>query len=125
MQTCSTSRVVVLLIVKLIGNIMAMKTLRLDSYVLDSLMPDLVGHDQKPSAFVVYLYLLSRVAGTRSKRVQVSHQRMADDTGLSKSAVQAAVRHLGRRRLIRSQLASKTAVPVYLVLRPWRRGAGT
>src|SRR4051812_21490151 len=29
----------------------AMKTLELDVYVLDTLMPDLVGHDRAPSAF--------------------------------------------------------------------------
>src|SRR5947207_3318991 len=98
-----------------------MKTLRLDLYVFESLMPDLVGHDKKPSAFVVYLYLWNRAAITRSKRVQASHQTIADDTGLSKSAVQASVRHLLRRRLIRSDLASKTAIPVYSLLRPWRR----
>ena len=43
----------------------AMKTLRFDSYVVETLMPDLVGHDQKPSAFVVYLYLWGRLAAAR------------------------------------------------------------
>ena len=33
----------------------------LDSYVLDVLMRDLVGHDKKPSAFIVYLYLAVRI----------------------------------------------------------------
>jgi hypothetical protein len=99
-----------------------MKTLRFDLYVVESLMPDLVGHDKKPSAFVVYLYLWSRRALERSRSIQASHQTIADDTGLSKSAVQASIRHLLRRKLIRSQLASKTATPVYSVLRPWRRG---
>ena len=97
-----------------------MKTLRIDAYVAETLMPDLVGHDKKPSAFVVYLYFWSRLALDRSKKVQVSHQTIADDTGLSKSAVQASVRHLLRRRLIRSELASRTATPVYMLLRPWR-----
>jgi hypothetical protein len=103
---------------------MGMQTLRVDPYIVDSLMPDLVGHDQKPSAFVVYLYLWRRASGTRAKQVQASHQSIADDTGLSKSAVQASVRHLLRRRLIRSQLSSKTATPVYWILRPWRRSVG-
>jgi hypothetical protein len=98
-----------------------MKTLRLDAYVVDALMADLVGHDKKPSAFVVYLYLCSRLAATRSRKVQVSHQTIANDTGLSKSAVQLSVRHLLRRQLIRSELPFKTATPVYSVLRPWRR----
>jgi hypothetical protein len=46
---------------------------------------------------------------------------IADDTGLSKTAVQTSIRHLLRRRLIRSEMASKTATPVYSLLRPWRR----
>jgi DNA-binding MarR family transcriptional regulator len=97
-----------------------MKTLRLDSYVIETLMPDLAGHDKKPSAFLVYVYLWSRLSLSRSRTVQVSHQTIANDTGLSKSAVQASVRHLLRRRLIRSELAARTAVPVYALLRPWR-----
>jgi hypothetical protein len=100
-----------------------MKVVRFDLYVVESLMPDLVGHDQKPSAFLVYVYLWSRLAMVRSKRIQASHQTIANDTGLSKSAVQASIRHLVRRRLIRSELASKTATPVYSLLRPWRRSS--
>jgi hypothetical protein len=98
-----------------------MKNLILDSYVVESLMPDLVGHDKKPSSFVVYLYLWSRLKLERSRTVQVSHQTIADDTGLSKTAAQTSIRHLLRRRLIRSEMASKTAIPVYSLLRPWRR----
>jgi len=93
---------------------------RIDSYVVETLMPDLVLHDHQPSAFLVYLQLwyLSRKA---SSRVRFSHQAMADATGLSKSAVQAAIRTLTRRRLIRAVRESSTAVPHYVVLRPWRR----
>jgi hypothetical protein len=93
---------------------------RLDAYVVDTLMADLVQHDRQPSAFLVYLQLWWRASGRRSA-VAVSHQAMADATGLSKSAVQAAVRTLLRRRLIRAARASATAVPAYTVLRPWRR----
>jgi len=100
----------------------AMKTLRFDFYVLDVLMPDLVGHDKQPSAFIVYLYLWTRLAALRARRIRVSHQAIANDTGLSKSAVQSAVRNLIRRGLIRSELEFKTAVPMYTVLRPWRTG---
>jgi len=98
-----------------------MKTVRFDSYVVETLMPDLCGHDKKPSAFVVYLYLWSRLAIRRTKKVEASHQSIADNTGLSKSAVQMSIRHLLRRRLIRSELASRTATPLYSILRPWRR----
>jgi DNA-binding MarR family transcriptional regulator len=86
-------------------------------------MPDLAGHDKKPSAFLVYIYLWSRLALSRSRTVQESLQTIANETGLSKSAVQASLRHLLRRRLIRSEQASKTAVPIYSLLRPWRRPA--
>jgi hypothetical protein len=101
-----------------------MKTLRFDSYVVEALMPDLVGHDKKPSAFVVYLYLWSRLAMERKKKIEVSYQTIADNTGLSKTAAQMSIRHLIRRRLIRSESASRTAIPVYSVLRPWRRSVG-
>lgn len=96
-----------------------MRQVRIDRYVLDTLMPDLVLHDHQPSAFLVYLQLSSRAG--RGGRLRVSHQEMAELTGLSKSAVQSAVRSLARRRLIRSTRASSTAVPEYTVLRPWRR----
>ena len=98
-----------------------MNTVRFDEYVLESLMADLIGHDRMPSAFLVYLYLSWRASGTRSRSVKASHQQIANDTGLSKSAVQAAVRHLGRRKLLRSERASITATPEHYVLRPWRR----
>jgi hypothetical protein len=93
----------------------------IDRYVVDTLMGDLVGHDKQPSAFIIYLYLWSRTFSQRARSVEVSHQGMAGDTGLSKSAVQAAIRSLRRRHLIRSRRASTTAVPEYFVLRPWIR----
>ena len=97
-----------------------MPQVRIDTYVIDTLMADLVGHDRQPSAFLVYLQLWRRSTG-RKDGGRVSHQQMADATGLSKSAVQAAVRTLTRRRLIRVTRASLTDVPAYTVLRPWRR----
>ena len=39
-----------------------MSPVEIDDYVLDTLMADLVGHDRRPSAFVVYLYFLRRFA---------------------------------------------------------------
>ena len=99
-----------------------MRQFRLDSYVVETLMPDLVLHDHRPSAFLVYLQLWYRSAG-RTAGVRVSHQGLSDATGLSKSAVQTAIRTLARRRLIRAARQSSTAVPEYHVLRPWRRGA--
>jgi hypothetical protein len=92
----------------------------IDDYVLDSLMRDLVGHDKKPSAFLVYLYLWRRSTGEGRASVHQSHQQLADATGLSKSSVQAAIGHLGRRRLLSTRRASPTTTPEYAVLRPWR-----
>jgi len=95
-------------------------TLRLDLYVVDTLMADLVGHDRSPSSFLVYLALAARARGRRLPRAAVSHRDLAEDTGLSKSSVQAAIRNLSRRRLVAVSRASATAVPEYTVLRPWR-----
>lgn len=94
---------------------------RLDSYLIESLLPDLVGQDRQPSAFLVYLYLWHRVAAVRARSVTVSLQRMAGDTGLSKSAVQRGIRTLLRRRLLRVEKRSPTSIPIYTVLRPWLR----
>src|SRR3954447_20154443 len=94
---------------------------RLDAYLLDTLMPDLVGHDRQPSAFLVYLYLSHQAGRRRTRSVVASLQAIAVDTGLSKSAVQRGLRTLARRRLVRIDKRSPTAVPSYMVLRPWIR----
>jgi hypothetical protein len=54
-----------------------------------------------PAAFLVYLFLL-RHARTRNGRrdVRASLQSIASSTGLSKSTVQNALRHLRRRALL-------------------------
>jgi predicted transcriptional regulator len=46
---------------------------------------------------------------------------MAEFTGLSKSAVQSAIRILTRRKLIRPTKPTVTSTPEYRVLKPWRR----
>jgi DNA-binding MarR family transcriptional regulator len=95
--------------------------LKLEQYVVEVLLRDLVGHDRSPAAFLVYfsLYALTYAVGRRS--VRVSLKQVAERTGLSKSAVQAALRILLRRQLIRTQHATRTAVPEYFVQRPWAR----
>jgi phage replication O-like protein O len=100
-----------------------MSNVALDAYVLDTLMRDLVAHDRSASGFLVYLHLWRRTFGAGKDAVKISHQRVADATGLSKSAVQAAIKNLARRKLVRAHKASPTAVPEYVVLRPWRRGS--
>jgi replication initiation and membrane attachment protein DnaB len=93
----------------------------LDEYVLDVLMRDLVGHDKSPSAFLVYLHLWSQTEGRGQESATLSHQRIAEMTGLSKSAVQAGVRILTRRKLIRAAKLTVTSTPEYRILKPWRR----
>jgi DNA-binding MarR family transcriptional regulator len=95
--------------------------LKLEPYVVEVLLRDLVGHDRSPAAFLVYfsLYALTYAAGRRS--AQLSLKQVAERTGLSKSAVQAALRILLRRQLIRAVHTTRTAVPEYFVHRPWAR----
>ena len=97
------------------------KTITFDAYLVETLMPDLVGHDGQPSAFLVYLFLSSQPRTERSREVRASYTQIAIGTGLSRSAVQAAVTTLKRRQLIAVRRGSPTAVPEYSVLRPWRR----
>jgi len=98
-----------------------MRAVRLDPYVIETLMGDLVGHDHSASSFLVYLKLWSHTGMRRGAKARLSHRRLAEETGLSKSAVQGAVRNLVRRRLIAVSRANPTAVPEYAVLRPWIR----
>lgn len=90
-----------------------------DEYVIDVLMPDLTGHDRSPAAFLVYLFLWAELYRTEQKRVPASLQRLSEGTGLSKSAVQAALRLLKRRGLVQATKSSATAVPEYALARHW------
>jgi hypothetical protein len=94
---------------------------RLDPYLIDVLMRDLVGHDRAASAYLVYLWLWRMSRGEGRERIGASLQTLASRTGLSKSTVQAAVRHLARRALISAERSGPTAAPVYRVHEPWRR----
>jgi len=93
----------------------------IDAYVLDVLLRDLVGHDQQPAAFLVYLHLHGRAVRRRWQPVVTSLRSIADETGLSKSAVQTALRTLRRRELVETKSAHATATPRHRVLRPWRQ----
>jgi len=98
-----------------------MKKIAFDIYVIDTLMRDLIGHDRSQSAFVVFVYFWAATNGKRQRIITVSLQEIANETGLSKSAVQGAVRLLKRRRLIRTERESVTSRPRYTILSPWRR----
>ncbi len=99
---------------------MAMNTApyAIDRYVLDVLMRDLVGHDRRPSAFLIYLAI---VAADAQGRASLSHAQLAERTGLSKRAVQDAVAWLNGRALLRVDRPGPTDTPTYEPLRPWRR----
>ena len=95
-------------------------TVTLDDYVLDTLLRDLTGHDRKPAAFLVYLWLAGEQART-GEPVTISFQTLSANTGLSRSSTQASVRWLLGRKLLTAQKAHTTAVPTYTVQQPWRR----
>jgi hypothetical protein len=98
------------------------QTIPMDDYVLDVLMRDLIGHDQKPAAYLVCLHLYGQAARKKWKPVSASLRTIADATGLSKSAVQSALAHLRRRQLIATTADHVTATPRHRVLRHWRTG---
>jgi hypothetical protein len=93
-------------------------TVTLDSYVVETLLPDLVGHDRRASAFLVYLVIATAAGGGR---VALSHAQMAERTALSRRSVQAAVAWLQRRELIEVSRRGLTEPSEYRALRPWRR----
>jgi predicted transcriptional regulator len=97
---------------------------QIDDYILDTLLRNLTGHDRRPAAFLVYLWLVGEQA-RRKKSVAISYQELAENTGLSRSSVQASVRWLVGRKLLASSKANATAVPSYKVLFPWRHRAET
>lgn len=95
--------------------------MKVDPYVIDTLMRDLVAHSRATSAFLVYLQLYRHTHGAGRESVPMSHATLADLIGISKRSVQAAVIHLAERRLIRRRKVRPTAIPVYTVLTPWIR----
>lgn len=97
-----------------------MKAIALDVHVIDALMRDLVGHDRRPAAFIVYLWLWRRTVGADRTVIGISLEEISHATGLSKSAVQAAVKRLKLRRLISASRPGPTLAPSYRVHMPWR-----
>lgn len=98
-----------------------MQRLTIDAYVTDVLMPDLVGHDRRPAAFVVYLFLLRHTRQGQRDSISMSLQSIATRTGLSKSSVQSSIRHLKRRRLLDPDVKATVTAPLRRILRPWVR----
>lgn len=100
-------------------------SVKFDSYLFDALMRDLVGHCRSPSAYLVYLNLYRHSVALGRESVRLSYGSLADQTGLSKRAVQSAVGYLEERQLVAIEKASATSTPIYSVLTPWRRMATT
>jgi hypothetical protein len=98
-----------------------MNHVAIDDYVLDVLLPDLAGHDRAPSAFLVYIVLWTELYRSEQRRIGLSLQQFTERSGLSKSAVQGAIRLLKRRGLVRTTKSSATAVPQYELVRHWLR----
>jgi len=92
--------------------------LTIDRYVVDTLMRDLVAHDHRPSAFLVYLALLDMIDPGRS--AAFSHAQLAEQTGLSKRAVQDALQHLEKRQLVSIRRRGRTESALVQALSPWR-----
>lgn len=90
--------------------------MELEPYVVDVLMPDLVGHDRQPSAFLTYLYLYRHA---RHGAAELSLRQVAEGTGLSKRAVQGAIARLETRGLLAVTRRSVTSVGAYEVRQPW------
>jgi len=93
---------------------------KLDPYITDVLLRDLVGHDRRPASFLVYIWL-SAEQQRRASAVTISYQELAESTGISKSSAQSAVSWLIRRKLLMATKATVTATPAYKVLTPWKR----
>lgn len=91
-----------------------------DDYVIDILMRDLVAHDRRPACFLVYLWLAAHQKNTHDG-IQISYGDLAENIGISKSSVQAAIAWLKRRKLLSATKANSTATPRYTVLTPWNR----
>lgn len=93
--------------------------IKLDEYVLDSLMRDLVGHDRRPASYLVYLWLAAEQQ-RQKKPVSISYIDLAESVGVSKSSAQSAVAWLKHRKLISATKANVTATPSYAVQTPWK-----
>jgi len=93
-----------------------MDALHLDRYVIDTLMADLVGHDRKPSAYLVYLLIAAA-----ERPAALGYGELAERAGLSRRACQQAVAHLRRRGLIEATRRSANEAAVYRALTPWVR----
>ena len=65
------------------------QTVPIDDYVLDVLLRDIVGHDQQPAAFLVYLFLYGRAARQGWRPVKASLRMLAMKPGFPRAPCKA------------------------------------
>ena len=87
----------------------------IDPYVLSDLNREL----KHPAGVVLYLYLWSMK--DIAAPLFLSHQHLANATGLSKSTVQKASQFLRKQELVEVVQISPTSPPGYRLKTPWRR----
>jgi hypothetical protein len=105
---------------------------KLDPYITEVLLRDLVGHDRRPAAFLVYIWFTAEQQSAQQKcaqqksaqqsratSVSISYQDLAESIGISKSSAQSAVAWLTRRKLLAVTKTTVTATPEYKALTPW------
>jgi hypothetical protein len=92
---------------------------KIDPYITDVLLRDLVGHDRRPASFLVYIWFTGEQQ-RRASSISISYQDLAESIGISKSSAQSAVGWLIRRKLLAVTKTTVTATPEYKVLTPWR-----
>ncbi len=95
----------------------AREHLRIDPYVVEVLLPDLVGHDRRASAYLIYLV----IAASPDSRLAAGYDRLAERAGVSRRSAQAAVAHLTQRGLLEITRGGATDTSEYRALTPWRR----
>jgi hypothetical protein len=66
--------------------------MKIDPYLTETLMRDLVAHSRSAAAFLVYLQLYSLTHGSGRNSLAMSHGVLAELTGISKRSVQTANR---------------------------------
>jgi hypothetical protein len=102
---------------------------KLDPYITNVLLRDLVGHDRRPASFLVYIWFTAEqqkyaqqkyAQQSRASAVTISYQELAESIGISKSSAQSAVAWLVRRKLLAVTKTTVTATPAYKVLTPWK-----
>lgn len=93
---------------------------QVDDYIPAVLMRDLVGHDRRPVAFLVYFWLDVEQL-RRGGAVKISYQELAESVGISKSSAQSAAAWLVKRKLLTVTKETVTATPEYIAHHPWRK----